>query len=91
MSIVPPSIQQQINRVDRTRSLMIGMGAGMLAFWSIYRVLWSIYLAITYHFMFGLLVMQLVLWGVIGAAAAVTAIAFLSRYRADDIDETDRP
>ncbi|MDT5354308.1 MAG: hypothetical protein QOJ56_2840 [Mycobacterium sp.] len=35
MKIVPTRIEQQINRVDRTRSLMIGISCGLLALWSI--------------------------------------------------------
>ncbi|MCW2627971.1 MAG: hypothetical protein QOF66_4975 [Mycobacterium sp.] len=53
MKIVPTRIEQQINRVDRTRSLMIGISCGLLALWSIYRLLWSLYLAMTYNFLFG--------------------------------------
>lgn len=80
MKIVPTSIEQQITRVDPTRSLMIGISSGLLAIWSIYRVIWSLYLATTFNFLFGSLVFPIVLWGVIGVAAAITAIAFLTRY-----------
>jgi hypothetical protein len=43
-------------------------------------VLWSIYLSVTYYFMFGSLVFSIVLWGVIGAVATIAATAFLTRY-----------
>jgi inner membrane protein involved in colicin E2 resistance len=80
MKIVPTSIEQQINRVDRTRSLAIGVSCGLLALWSVYRVIWSLYLALTYNFLFGSMVFQIVLWGVIGAVAAIAATGFLTRY-----------
>jgi uncharacterized membrane protein len=80
MKIVPNAIEQQIKRLDRTPSLMIGISSGVLAFWSFYRVLWSLYLVMTYDFLFGALAFQVVLWGVIGAVAAIAAIGFLTRY-----------
>jgi inner membrane protein involved in colicin E2 resistance len=91
MKIVPTSIEQQINRVDRTRSLAIGISCGFLALWSIYRVVWSLYLAMTYNFLFGSMVFQIVLWGVIGAVATVAATGFLTRYRnATTADGSDK-
>ncbi|WP_029114542.1 hypothetical protein [Mycobacterium sp. URHB0044] len=80
MNIVPASIQQHINRVDRQPSLAIGIVCGLVALGSAYRVFWSLYLALTYDFLFGTLVFQIVLWGVIGAAAAIAAVGFLTRY-----------
>jgi inner membrane protein involved in colicin E2 resistance len=80
MKFLPPSIEEHIDRVDRNRSLIIGITTGLLAFWCIYRVLWSIYLSLTYDFLFGSLVFSIVLWGVIGVAAATAATGFLTRY-----------
>jgi inner membrane protein involved in colicin E2 resistance len=80
MKILPPNIEEQIDRVDRNRSLIIGITTGLLAFWCLYRVLWSIYLSVTYDFLFGSLVFSIVLWGVIGAVATIAATAFLTRY-----------
>jgi hypothetical protein len=80
MKIVPTSIAQQIDRVDRQYSLAIGISTGLLAFWSIYRVIWSLYLALTYNFIFGALVFPIVLWGVIGAVAAIASIGFVTCY-----------
>jgi inner membrane protein involved in colicin E2 resistance len=80
MKILPANIEEQIDRVDRNRSLIIGIGAGLLAFWCVYRVLWSIYLSLTYDVLFGSLVLSIVLWGVIGVVAAIAASGFLSRY-----------
>jgi inner membrane protein involved in colicin E2 resistance len=91
MNIVPTSIQQHINRIDRQRSLAIGISCGIVAFWSIYRVIWSLYLTMTYSFLFGSLVFQIVLWGVIGAAAAIAATGFLTHYaKTPAIDTRDR-
>ena len=83
MNIVPTRIQEQVDRVDRTRSLVIGIAAGLTALWSIYRVFWVIYAATTLS-SFGVssasLIFPLVLWGVIGVAAAFVAYVFLVRY-----------
>jgi hypothetical protein len=34
MNIVPAPIREHVNRVDRTRSLVIGIAAGVTALWS---------------------------------------------------------
>lgn len=80
MKIVPASIEEQINRVDRQRSLYIGISAAVLALWSVFRLIWVLYLGMTFGWFFGSMVFQLVLWGVIGAAAAIVATGFLTRY-----------
>ena len=89
MKIVPTAIEQQINRVDRQPSLAIGISCGLLAFWSFYRVLWSLYLAVTYDFLFGSLVFGVVLWGVIGTVAAIAAVGFITRYRTPAADTNE--
>ena len=88
MKLVPASIEEKVNRIDRQPSLAIGISAGLLAFWSLYRVFWSLYLSLTYDFLFGSLVFSIVLWGVIGVVAAITAVAFLARY-AKPADNTE--
>ena len=80
MKIVPASIEEQINRVDRQRSLWIGISAAVIAAWSIFRLLWLVYIAATFGVFFGALAFQFVLWGVIGAVAVIAAIGFLTRY-----------
>ncbi|OCB28095.1 hypothetical protein A5674_17320 [Mycobacterium malmoense] len=80
MKIVPASIEEQINRVDRQRSLYIGLSAGAVALWSAFRLIWALYIGMTFGWLFGSMVFQLVLWGVIGAVAAVAAFGFLIRY-----------
>jgi predicted peptidase len=83
MNIVPTRIQEQINHVDRTRSLVIGISAGVTALWCIYRLFWTFYLAATLSSVGWSpvsLVFPFVLWGVIGVVAVIPAIAFLTRY-----------
>jgi hypothetical protein len=80
MRIVPTGLEEQINRVDRQRSLYIGISAGLLALWSAFRLSWSLYIGVTFGWLLGSMVFQLVLWGVIGTAAAVAAVGFLARY-----------
>jgi hypothetical protein len=80
MKIVPTNIQQQIDRVDHQRSRAIGIGCGVLAAWCAFRLLWLFYIAMTFGAFFGTLVFEFVLWGVIGAIAAIAATAFLTRY-----------
>ena len=80
MKILPTNIEEQIDRVDRNRSLIIGISSAVLALWCLYRVLWSLYLMMTYDFLFGSLLFSVVLWGVVGAVAAIAAVGFLTRY-----------
>jgi hypothetical protein len=79
MKIVPTNIEEQINRVDRQRSLYIGIGAAALALWSAFRLIWTPYIGMTFGWFFGSMVFPFVLWGVIGTVAAVAAIGFLTR------------
>ena len=81
MKIVPPSIDEQINRVDRQRSLYFGISAGLVAAWSLFRLIWVFYIGMTFGSLLGSVVFQLVLWGVIGAVAGIAAFGFLTRYR----------
>jgi hypothetical protein len=80
MKIVPTSIEEQINRVDRQRSLYFGISAGLLAAWSVFRLIWVLYIGMTFGWFLGAMIFQAVLWGVIGTVAAVAAIGFLTRY-----------
>lgn len=80
MKILPANIEERIDHVDRNRSLIIGISSGVLALWCLYRVLWSLYLMMTYDFLFGSLLFSVVLWGVVGAVATIAAVGFLTRY-----------
>jgi hypothetical protein len=80
VKIVPTSIEEQINRVDRQRSLYIGISTGLVAAWSLYRVIWALYIGMTFGWFLGSMVFSVVLWGVIGAVAGITSFGFLTRY-----------
>jgi hypothetical protein len=83
MNIVPTRVEEQINRVDRTRSLVIGISAGVTALWCIYRLFWLLYTATALSSVGWSpvsLVFPFVLWGGIGVVAGFVAIAFLVRY-----------
>jgi len=80
VKILPANIEQQIAQVDRQKSLIIGISSGLVALWCAYRVFWALYLSMTYSFVFGSLIFPVVLWGVIGVAAGVSAFAFLTHY-----------
>lgn len=83
MNIVPARILEQVNRVDRTRSLIIGVSAGLTALWSLYRVFWMFYTAATFSSVGWSpvsLVFPLILWAAIAVATGAVAAAFLMRY-----------
>ncbi|WIM87224.1 hypothetical protein PT015_20570 [Candidatus Mycobacterium wuenschmannii] len=80
MNFLPANIEEQIDRTDRNHALIIGISTGLLAFWCLYRVLWSIYLSVAYDFLFGSLMFSIVLWGAIGVVAGIAATGFLTRY-----------
>ena len=81
MKLVPTSIEAQINRVDRQRSLYVGVSAGLIAAWSLYRVIWALYIGMTFGWLLGSMVFSVVLWGVIGAVAGIASFGFLTRYQ----------
>ncbi|MDT5188124.1 MAG: hypothetical protein QOI28_375 [Mycobacterium sp.] len=86
MKILPTSIEEQINRVDRTPSLAIGIASGITALWCVYRLIWLFYTAVTFSSVGWSpisLVVPFVLWTVIGVVAGVAAFAFLTRYAKD--------
>lgn len=83
MNIVPTRLQEQVNRVDRRRSLVIGIAAGATALWSFYRVFWMLYAASVlsgYGLSTASLIFSIVLWGAVGVVAALVGAAFLIRY-----------
>ncbi len=56
------------------------ISAGALALWSVFRLIWTLYIGMTFGWFLGSMVFQFVLWGVIGTVAAVAAVGFLTRY-----------
>jgi hypothetical protein len=43
-------------------------------------MIWALYLAVTFDWMFGSMVFQILLLGVVGSVAGVAAYGFLTRY-----------
>lgn len=80
MNILPAGIEDKINRIDRQRSLYIGISSGILAVWCAYRLFWALYVMLTFGWGFGSLIVSFVVWGLIGVVAAATAVGFLTRY-----------
>ena len=84
MNIVPARIQEQINRVDRTPSLVLGIAAGLTVLWSLYQLVWLVYSATVLSSVGWsplALVFPFVLWTAVGAVAAIAALGFLNRYK----------
>ena len=83
MNLVPARIQEQVSRVDRNYSLVIGIFAGLTALWSVYRVFWLFYTAATLSSVGWSpvsLIFPLIMWGAFGVGAAFVSLAFLLRY-----------
>ena len=80
MNIVPAGIEQHINRVDRQRSLWIGISLAVLAAGSFFRLLWMLYVSMTFGWFVGPMAFNLVVSLVVGTVAAAGAIGFLNRY-----------
>lgn len=80
MKIVPAAIEEHINRIDRTPSLLIGISLVSVVLFCLYRVLWGFYVAMTFGFYVGPLVFGCVVWGAVGVVAAIGAAGFLTRY-----------
>lgn len=83
MSIIPARVQEAVNRVDRTRALVMGILTGVAAFFALWKIFWLIFATATVS-SFGYsgfwLVLSLVWWGAIAALGVFWAVAFLSRY-----------
>jgi hypothetical protein len=83
MSIVPARIEEGVKRMDRTRSLILGISTAVTAVWCVYRVFWAVYLAVTLSSVGWSpvsAVISIVFWGVIGVLAGFWAFVFLTRY-----------
>lgn len=83
MNIVPAGIQAQINRVDRQWSLWIGVSLALAAAGSVFRLFWMLYVSMAFGVFAGAMIVNIVFTLVFGAAAAVGAIGFLTRYHKD--------
>jgi len=80
MNIVPTRIQEQINGVDRTRSLVYGIFGGLTVLLSVYNLFWLFYAAMVFSSLGVTAIFSFVWWVAIGALGAWTAFAYLGRY-----------
>jgi hypothetical protein len=83
MNIVPTRVEQQINRVDRTPSLVIGIICAAIAAWCLISFVQLVSVMMMFSsigWFFGSIVPQFLLYGLIGAAAVIGAVGFLTRY-----------
>lgn len=83
MNIVPAGIQTQINRVDRQWSLWIGVSLALVAAGSVFRLLWMLYISMAFGVFAGAMVVNIIFSLAFGAAAAIGAVGFLTRYHKD--------
>lgn len=79
MKIVPAGLEQQLNRVDPQRSRIIGICFAVLAAFSAFRLLWLLYVALSFGWAAGALIFSFVFWAAIGVVEAIAAVAFLDR------------
>ncbi|BBY29005.1 hypothetical protein [Mycolicibacterium sediminis] len=83
MNTVLTRVQEQVSRVDRSRSLLIGISAGLTALWSLYRVFWLFYSMSVLSgvgYSSGSLIFSTVFWGAIAVVAGGVSAVFLIRY-----------
>lgn len=83
MKIVPTRIEEQINHVGRTPSLIIGICSAVVALWCVYSVFWGLYAAMMLSsagWSPVSAVFSIVFWGVIGVIAVISAVGFLTHY-----------
>lgn len=83
MNIVPAGIQTQINRVYRQWSLWIGVSLALVAAGSVFRLLWMLYISMAFGVFAGAMVVNIIFSLAFGAAAAIGAVGFLTRYHKD--------
>jgi hypothetical protein len=83
MNIVPAGIQAQINRVDRQWSLWIGVSLALVAAGSVFRLFWMLYISMAFGVFAGAMVVNIIFSLAFGAAAAIGAVGFLTRYHKD--------
>jgi hypothetical protein len=84
MNIVPPAVEQRINQVDRTPSLVVGIVCAVIALGCVWGLLWAIYGALVlaqYGFSPVSLIFSIVLYLVFGIPAVIGAVGFLQHYR----------
>ena len=84
MNIVPPQVEQRINQVDRTPSLVIGIICAVVAVGCALSLLSTLYSAMVLSsvgWFSPALIVWFVIYVVIGAAALIGAVGFLTHYK----------
>ena len=84
MNIVPPQVEQRINQVDRTPSLIIGIVCAVVAVGCALSLLSTLYSAIVLSsvgWFSPVLIVWFVIYIVIGGAALIGAVGFLTHYK----------
>jgi hypothetical protein len=83
MNTVLARVQEQVNHVERSRSLLIGISTGVAALWSLYRVFWLFYSMSVLSgvgYSSGTLIFSTLFWGAVAIATGAASAAFLIRY-----------
>ncbi len=83
MKLLPPRIEEQVGRVDKTPSLIIGIGSAVTALWCVWQLFWLLYTATVLSSVGWSpvsVVFPFILWTVVGAVAGISAYAFLTHY-----------
>lgn len=81
MNIVPARIQEQINRVDRTQSLVFGILAAIAALVCAAQLFWRLFSVIAFSSVdWFTLILSLVSYTALGALSVFVATAYLTRY-----------
>jgi Flp pilus assembly protein TadB len=84
VKIVPPGVEQRINQVDRTPSLIIGIVCALVAVGCAFSLLSTLYSAMVLSsvgWFSPVLIVWFVIYIVIGGAALIGAVGFLTHYR----------
>jgi hypothetical protein len=84
MKIVPDTVEQRINRVDRTPSLVIGIICAVVAVGCLLSLLHLLWVAVAFSsvgWFLPTLLVQLLIYVVVGGAALIGAVGFLTRYQ----------
>jgi len=94
MNLIPVQIRDLTKRVEKTPALIIAIASGLTALWSVYRVLWLAYAGFalsTYGLSPVSLIISVLVWVVVAAAAGLLAFAFWTRYNSADATEQPEP
>jgi hypothetical protein len=83
MNIVPTRVQEAVSGVDRTRALVMGILAGVAAFFALWKIFWLVFGAAVFSgvgYSGVWLVVSVLWWITIAALGTFWSVAFLHRY-----------